>query len=155
MMDAKNTMLHFMAQSGVWPIAHAESLAAFYVALDLHPRKLQVNGKQALMLYQSRVRREWFDALKRDEGFNIELIQDILLHSFTKEINNRIVFKEKSSRYSALHFIAPKLNCTLTFPLSPLLHFLPPLVFSCTPTNSLFSTNTHAFCQPSAMLFTT
>jgi hypothetical protein len=94
MMDAKNTMLHFMAQSGVWPVAHAESLAAFYVALDLHPRKLQMNGKQALMLYQSRVRREWFDAFKRDEGFNIELIQDTLLLSFAEEINNRIVFRE-------------------------------------------------------------
>jgi hypothetical protein len=37
MMDAKNTTLHFMAQSGVWPAAHAESLVAFYIALDLHP----------------------------------------------------------------------------------------------------------------------
>jgi hypothetical protein len=93
-MDAKNTMLHFMAQSGVWPVAHAKSLAAFYVALDLHPRKLQLNGKRALLLYQSRVRRKWFDAFKRDEGFNIELIQDTLLHSFAEDINNQIVFRE-------------------------------------------------------------
>jgi hypothetical protein len=46
------------------------------------------------MLYQSRVRCEWFDALKRDEGFNIELIQKILLCAFAEEINNRIVFRE-------------------------------------------------------------
>jgi hypothetical protein len=26
-----------MAQSGVWPMAHAEALAAFFVALELHP----------------------------------------------------------------------------------------------------------------------
>src|SRR6266702_5952352 len=29
MMEAKNTMLHFMVKSAVWPMAHAESLAAF------------------------------------------------------------------------------------------------------------------------------
>ncbi len=64
MLQAKNTMLHFMAKSAVWPMANAESLAAFFIALELHPRVLQINGKKALLLYQSQARREWFDALK-------------------------------------------------------------------------------------------
>ncbi|KAH9010883.1 hypothetical protein EDB84DRAFT_1445437 [Lactarius hengduanensis] len=54
-MYAKNTMLHFMAQSRVWPLAHVESLAAFFVALELHPRRVQDNGNDVLILYQSRV----------------------------------------------------------------------------------------------------
>jgi hypothetical protein len=91
MWDAKNTLLHFMALSGVWPAEHAESLAAFFVALDLHPRKQQMNGKQALVMYQSRVRRKWFDALRRDEGFNIEIIQDTLLRSYVEEISNKLL----------------------------------------------------------------
>jgi len=90
MMDAKNTMLHFIAKSGVWPSANAQSLAAFYVILDLHPRRLQVNGRQALLLYQSRARREWFDALKRDEGFNIEIINENLLRTLADGLNDRI-----------------------------------------------------------------
>ena len=39
---------------------------------DIHPRKQQMNGEKVLLEFQSCVRREWFDALRRDEGFNIE-----------------------------------------------------------------------------------
>ncbi len=90
MLEAKNTMLHFMAQSGLWPTAHAESLKAFFVALERHHRRLLTNGKKALLLYQSRVRREWFDALARDEGFNIGLISDNLVRNIADEVNDRI-----------------------------------------------------------------
>ena len=94
MFEAKNNMLHFMAKSGVWQDEHAKSLAAFYVNLELHPRKRQDDGRQALILYQSRVRREWFDALKRNEGFNIALIQDNLLRSLAEQVTNSIRAKE-------------------------------------------------------------
>ena len=94
MLEAKNTMLHFMAQSGIWPIAHAESLAAFFVALELHPRRLQANGKTTLLLYQSRVRLEWFNALKRDEGFNIEIISEELLRSYAEIVSNAVRKRE-------------------------------------------------------------
>jgi hypothetical protein len=94
MLEAKNTMLHFMAQSRVWPTAHAESTAAFFVALELHPRRLQANGKKALLLYQSRVRQEWFSALKRDEGFNIEIIGEDFLRSCAEIVNDQIREKE-------------------------------------------------------------
>ncbi|KAH9007886.1 hypothetical protein EDB85DRAFT_1884186 [Lactarius pseudohatsudake] len=66
LMDAKHTMLHFMVQSNVWPSAHIESLAAFYIALETHPRRAQDHGRKVLAVYQSRVRREWFDAFKRN-----------------------------------------------------------------------------------------
>ena len=91
MLDAKTTMLQFMAQSGLWPTEHALSLASFFVALEAHPRKQQANGKQVLLLYQSRVRREWFEALKRNEGFNIELIRDDLLRALAEEVGNRVL----------------------------------------------------------------
>ncbi len=94
MLQAKNTMLHFMAKSAVWPTANAESLAAFFVALELHPRVLQINGKKALLLYQSQARREWFDALKRDEGFDIERIGEDLLQTLAEEVNKRVRDKE-------------------------------------------------------------
>ena len=90
MLDAKNMMLHFMAQSGLWPPTHAEATAAFFLNLELHPWRLQKNGKQALMLYQSCIWREWFDSLKRLEGFNIELIQEELLCSLAEGLNDSI-----------------------------------------------------------------
>ncbi|KAH9024264.1 hypothetical protein EDB85DRAFT_1870190 [Lactarius pseudohatsudake] len=88
-MYAKNMMLHFMAQSRVWPQAHVESLAAFFVALELHPRRVQDNGNETLILYQSRVRREWFDAFKQERGFDIEIINEAFLQSLAKTVNNR------------------------------------------------------------------
>ena len=98
MLDAKNTMLQFMAKSGNWPVAHAESLTAFFVNLEIHPRKQQVNGKKALIVYQSQVRREWFNTLKRNDSFNIEPIQNELLCGLAEELNNTIREKENAIR---------------------------------------------------------
>jgi hypothetical protein len=87
-------MLHFIAKPGVRLAAHAEPLAAFYINLELHPKKSLPFSEQALMLYQSRVRHEWFDTFKREEGFNIAIIQDALLRPVAEELNGRIVFSE-------------------------------------------------------------
>jgi hypothetical protein len=98
MLDAKNTMLHFMGKSGNWPAAHAESIAAFFLNLEWHPRRLQTNGKKALMVYQSRVRREWFNVLRHDEGFNIELIEEDLLRSLAEQVNDAIRDRDNAVR---------------------------------------------------------
>ncbi|KAH9067715.1 hypothetical protein EDB87DRAFT_1552284 [Lactarius vividus] len=79
-----------MAQSGLWPTAHSESPKAFFVALERHPRRFRANGKKALLVYQSRVRREWFDAFACNEGFNIGLIGDDLIRNIANEVNDRI-----------------------------------------------------------------
>jgi hypothetical protein len=89
MLEAKNTMLHFMDKFN-WPPAHTNSVALFYVALELHPRRLQTNGKKALLKHQDNVRREWFSALGRDEGFNIEIIQELLLRSCADLVNDHV-----------------------------------------------------------------
>ena len=91
-MDAKNVMMHFMAKSRVWQDEdeHSMSLMLFYVNLDCHQKKEQKNGKKALLLYQSCMRWEWFNAFKCDEGFNISLIQDNLLHMLMEEVNDAI-----------------------------------------------------------------
>ncbi|KAH9039163.1 hypothetical protein EDB85DRAFT_1812017, partial [Lactarius pseudohatsudake] len=86
MLQAKNTMLHLMAKSATWSATHAQALTAFFIALELHPRVQQLNGKHTLLLYQSCVQCEWFKALKCDEGFNIKHIGEPLLHSFAEEI---------------------------------------------------------------------
>ncbi|KAH9009789.1 hypothetical protein EDB85DRAFT_2077634 [Lactarius pseudohatsudake] len=90
MLQGKNVMLRYMAKSTTWPQAHAQSLAAFFVALELHPRTAQTNGKRALLLYQSRARREWYVALKRNEGFNIEHIGEALLRVAADEVDRKV-----------------------------------------------------------------
>ena len=98
MMDAKNVMLHFMAKSTVWQEEHTMALVTFYINLDCHQRKEQKNGKIALLLYQSRVRREWFDALKHNEGFNIVLIEEDLLRSLADVVNDEIQDRKDAIR---------------------------------------------------------
>ena len=94
MLGAKNTMLRFIAKSGAWPASHMESLASFYVNLELHPQALLPHGKLTLLLYQSRVRREWFDTFDSKAGFNISLIKDDLLHTMAEELNARIISRD-------------------------------------------------------------
>ena len=94
MLGAKNILLHSMAKSAIWPVTHVESLAAFYVNLEMHERAGTAMGKRVLLLYQSRVRREWFGAFKRREGFNISLIQDKLLYKMSEELNGSVILSE-------------------------------------------------------------
>ena len=137
MMDAKNIMLHFMAKTGVWQEEHTVCIATFYVNLDCHPRKGQDNGKQALLLYQSRARREWFDALKRGEGFNLALIQEDLLRSLAEEVNNARQARENAARdreFEQVRFFAPPksrnplLNVPSRFSLTPPTPLHPPSI---------------------------
>lgn len=90
LVSAKNTMLHFISTSKAWPQEHIESLAAFYVVLETHPMRQRNHGNKIMVTYASRVRREWFDALKRpgDPGFNLELINEDLLRSIADEIKD-------------------------------------------------------------------
>ncbi|KAH9021412.1 hypothetical protein EDB85DRAFT_1895680 [Lactarius pseudohatsudake] len=90
LMEAKNLMLHFITKSGAWPAENAEALAAFFVVLDVHLICVQTNSRKALLLYQSRVRWEWFDALGRNEGFNIEIISEDLLRTISDNLNTRL-----------------------------------------------------------------
>ena len=53
MLDARNFLLHFMDKAGTWPHTYMESVAAFCFNLEVHLRKLQKNGKRALIVYQA------------------------------------------------------------------------------------------------------
>ena len=98
MMDAKNIMLHFMAKSWMWQDEHATALATFYINLDCHQWKDQKNGKLTFLLYQSCIHWEWFDVLKRNEGFNITSIEDDLFQNMAEEVSNAIQDRENVTR---------------------------------------------------------
>ena len=89
-----------MAQSGVWPVAHAEALAAFFVAPELHPRRQNVNGKKAFIMYQSVAGFKWLSTVKQGEGFDIELINEELLRSYA-DLTNDQARERRWSRYAS------------------------------------------------------
>ena len=73
---ARTCLLHHMAQTG-WPELHVIALAEFYLNLESHPMRLQVDGDTVLLHYQAQVRREWHKALHASSdkpAFNISII---------------------------------------------------------------------------------
>ncbi|KAI9437735.1 hypothetical protein H4582DRAFT_1815313, partial [Lactarius indigo] len=111
MFGAKNTMLHFMGKSQTWPTSHAIYLAAFYVMLELHPRRNQDNGKKILITYQSQVRRKWFNTLKRNEGFNIKILSKEYLQFIAEEVNKKA--QDERIDQVPFPFLSPPVaNCT-------------------------------------------
>ncbi|KAH9028915.1 hypothetical protein EDB85DRAFT_2147683 [Lactarius pseudohatsudake] len=73
MLQGKNVMLRFMAKSTTWPQAHAQSLAAFFVALELHQDradKRQACPPPLSKPSQARV----VHSPQAQQGFNIEHI---------------------------------------------------------------------------------
>ncbi|KAF8265902.1 hypothetical protein EI94DRAFT_1702132 [Lactarius quietus] len=103
MFDAKNILLHFMDKSRVWPIAHSECVANSFINLKVHLRKLQMNGKKALIVYQACAHRKWFNALQCKQGFNLAIIQEELLHSIASEVNEGICNRGFEQVSSCLH----------------------------------------------------
>jgi hypothetical protein len=72
-----------------WPESHLKSLARFFVNLEIHPYRLRPHGERVLVLYQAKVRRNWHDRLKRDQGFNIAIINESLVQSISSEVLDR------------------------------------------------------------------
>lgn len=85
----KTAMLMQMTARG-WPEKHIRALATFYVNLDIHPYRDRPNGEEILLLYQARARREFFDSLKLERGFNIAPINAELLRSIADEYRDNM-----------------------------------------------------------------
>jgi hypothetical protein len=83
----KNSMLHHMNKLG-WPEKHVNALAHFYFILEDHPMRLRPDGDKVLITFQAVVRREWHDALDRNEGFNIAKINPDTLRAVADEFHD-------------------------------------------------------------------
>ena len=120
MLFAKDTMLECIAKSGIWSDRHTLSLASFFVALAGHPARWNPHGHKILLRYQSQVRREWFSALKRGEGFNLELIREELMQSLTRTVNDQESAKAVAKEIGEVRATEPSpstiTNCSLLSP---------------------------------------
>jgi hypothetical protein len=130
---AKNNMIHFMSKSKLWPLSHMECIAKFYVALETHPVRQTSHGNRIIAAYAGRARCEWFDALRRDEGFNLAIINSELMKSVVDEIKDFsrdeemaavslcIISHQKNYLTYFFYLSAPlyHLNCYTAIPLLP------------------------------------
>lgn len=69
-----------------WPDRHVTALANFFIQLEMSPMRWRPHGERILLFYQAKVRREWHDSLKRDQGFNIGNINDSLMRTISDEV---------------------------------------------------------------------
>ena len=89
MVVAKNKMLEHMADSGVWPDAHIKATMILFVELENHPIRLQHLGNQIMVTYAARARRQWFDMLEQNKGFNLGKIGVDLMRNISDEVRDR------------------------------------------------------------------
>jgi hypothetical protein len=83
---ASTLLLRHQRQLG-WPEAATDALAIFWYNLQHHELRSRPNGQRILLEYQARARREWHAALDRkDDGFNISIIDSDLLAKITREL---------------------------------------------------------------------
>lgn len=96
---AKNTLINIMSKSDVWPREHTMSLAAFYVMLETHQMREREHGNKIMATYAGRVRREWFDLLKKPGAkvFRLDIINEALLRAIADEVKDTARAEEMKS----------------------------------------------------------
>ncbi|KDQ18960.1 hypothetical protein BOTBODRAFT_93004, partial [Botryobasidium botryosum FD-172 SS1] len=62
-----------------WPPRNIQMLVTFFSQIQYSTRRSLLNGERALLIYQATTRREWHEALDRDEGFNLDGINEARL----------------------------------------------------------------------------
>ncbi|EDR01427.1 uncharacterized protein LACBIDRAFT_333308 [Laccaria bicolor S238N-H82] len=88
---AKTTLVHHMSQAG-WPEHLIIMLAKFYLNLEAHPTRHEVDSDTVLLHYQAQVRREWHEALRNanddEDVFDISSINDRRVDAIRTKIWN-------------------------------------------------------------------
>lgn len=85
---AKTTLIQHITKHS-WAEDAITALAQFYMNLEVHHYRQRAHGEHALIVYQARVRRNWHDQLKLGNGFNIAIINEMLLQSIHREIMDK------------------------------------------------------------------
>ncbi|KAG2345622.1 hypothetical protein BDR05DRAFT_879940 [Suillus weaverae] len=89
-LHSKNLFL-MQLNKAKWPQTHIDALSLFFWHLENHSIHNNSNlGDLVVLHYASRVRQDWHDRLKRDEAFNIAIINKTLLHSINEELWDKV-----------------------------------------------------------------
>ncbi|KAF8990659.1 hypothetical protein BDQ17DRAFT_1255587 [Cyathus striatus] len=77
------------AEGNIWSKEIIKSLMSFYMQLDGHSIWQEKYSDEALVIYQARARREWYDMGIHGEGINLVIINDGLLINIQQKIVTR------------------------------------------------------------------
>ena len=88
MVFAKNKMLEHMSNFGTWPAAHIKATMMLFVELENHPTRAQHLGNQIMVTYAARARRQWFDMLELNQGFNLGKIGVDLMRNVSDKVQD-------------------------------------------------------------------
>jgi hypothetical protein len=99
-----------------WPEDYAKVLTTFFYLIENHEDKGLDGGKDALLLYQARMRRAWHNELKSNHFFNLAIIDDKKLNFARKEVDAK---HNAAIRKAVSHSQTFSLNFPLTSPLPP------------------------------------
>ncbi|KAG1865711.1 hypothetical protein C8R48DRAFT_600975 [Suillus tomentosus] len=87
---AKNLFLVQISKAK-WPRPHIDALSLFFWHLENHSiRNNSDIGDMVILTYASRVRQDWHDRLKRDEGFNIGNVNENLIRTINEELWDKV-----------------------------------------------------------------
>jgi len=89
MVFAKNKMLEHMSDSGAWPATHLKATMMLFLELENHPTRSQYLGNQIVVTYAARARRQWFDMLEQNKGFNLGKIGVDLMRNITDKVRDK------------------------------------------------------------------
>jgi hypothetical protein len=93
------------ASTANWLQMHLNALALFFWHLENHTiRNNSELGNIVILHYALHVRLNWHDRLKRDDGFNIGIINETLMRSINEEMWDRV----HSRTLALVHFIHSK-----------------------------------------------
>ena len=84
--------------------------------LEIHPFRLRPHGEKALTLYQAKVRRNWHDKLKHNQGFNISIINETLLQSILMEVLDKVHLDGIREVSTPSLLLKPILTCLVCLP---------------------------------------
>lgn len=97
--EAKTRMVGCLKACG-WSEHEVSQLIMFYLSLDTHPIRSQPYGLEAIMRYQSRVRRDWIARLRTGDSYSIAAVNDDLMREYRDEIRN----EEQARNNVSVHF---------------------------------------------------
>ncbi|KAH9846309.1 hypothetical protein C2E23DRAFT_853340 [Lenzites betulinus] len=70
------TLLLLHAKNEGWEEEHLEVLAFFFFSIDAHPIRSEPRGNETAVRYQALYRREWHNAMTREEPFDLAVINE-------------------------------------------------------------------------------
>lgn len=101
-MQARVQYLNWLEKSK-WPDEYVQMFAQFFWNLDTHELRGQTGGPSILVRYQAQYRREWHNALRESDPFNLALINETAL----KNIQSQVLQEQVTSTLREVRFPVP------------------------------------------------